>query len=374
MIPYIITFIVSLFFLNLSYKKRGTRNVFFLCCALLPPILLAAFRDSTIGTDTSFYAIPVFEAAVKSADFKDLQDSWKFVETPYLLINFVSAKISSVPVASFFIVQTLILIPVFISSFKLRKHLSPVLFLFIYYCMIYNSTLNMIRQSMAVSIICLATTYFILNKRYTAIILCILATFFHTSAYIGIFCILACVICQKISIAPNKKAIIIMACLILGFIAYHIDTIITGFIERNLVDIKYEAYLSASDGGIFESKINKTELAMDIFIFIFTYQAYKRKTNSSILLFFLSMSLTTCVFDLTGLISVYLSRISKYSGIIACLSIPYISKMIDTKQLKPIPLFSKPILIPLFICYWLYLYIITNSNETYPYTSQILGI
>ena len=374
MIPYIITFVVSLFFLNLFYKKRGTRNTLFLCCALLPPILLAAFRDQTVGTDTNFYAIPIFETAVKAADFKDLQDSWRFVETPYLLINFVSTRISSVPATSFFIVQTIILIPVFISAFMLRKHLSPVLLLFIYYCMIYNSTLNMIRQSMAVSIICLAATCIILDKRYTAIIFCILATFFHTSAYIGIVCVLAYIICQKISVSPNKTSIIIMVCLILVFITYHIDTIITEMIDRNLIDIKYEAYMGDSDGGIFESKLNKTELAMDIFILILTYQAYKRKNNSSILLFFLSMSLITCVFDLTGLISVFLSRISKYSGIIACLSIPYISKMLDTKQLKPIPLFSKPILIPLFICYWLYLYIITNSSETYPYISQILGI
>lgn len=62
MLPYVLTFLLSLLIMHLmnvgkqtSYAKMLTGGMF----VLLPLALLGGFRDEKIGTDLQFYAVPI---------------------------------------------------------------------------------------------------------------------------------------------------------------------------------------------------------------------------------------------------------------------------------------------------------------------------
>lgn len=123
------------------------------------------FRDSDIGTDLSFYVIPIWEDSVAWADkTADLVLKWDGIEKAYLLINFLAGKFSVDLEFLLLVLQSFIMLPVLIAALKSKNtYLLCCFFLSIFYH--YNDTLNMVRQSLALSVSLLAFVYLLNGEK-----------------------------------------------------------------------------------------------------------------------------------------------------------------------------------------------------------------
>ena len=146
MLIYIVVFIISLWGVreaDVRYEERSYRILFSLI-AVLPPILLAGFRDSTVGTDMVIYILPLFEeqaiAQQELGTFIDTND----LEILYLILNYIVAKITDSPFVLLLLIHTLIIIPLYITAMKWRELLSPVLFMFVFYMIFFALFISMI--------------------------------------------------------------------------------------------------------------------------------------------------------------------------------------------------------------------------------------
>ena len=154
--PYIITFTISLFFafLAIRHYKRNLSliSIIFISISIIVPALLAAGRTEEIGTDVNNYVVPIWNL-VHTVDSSLLSTIFAigYIEPGYIVINWLVAQFSDDIFWLLLIIQLVILIPIYIGAFKLKKKLSPLWILFLYYCVIYNETLNLVRQSIALS-------------------------------------------------------------------------------------------------------------------------------------------------------------------------------------------------------------------------------
>ena len=82
--------------------------------AVLPPILIAGLRDSTVGSDTDLYVIPIFNGiASNGQNLIEFLDSYPGMEWGYLFVNYVIAQITDEPFVLLLCIHILIIIPIF---------------------------------------------------------------------------------------------------------------------------------------------------------------------------------------------------------------------------------------------------------------------
>ena len=89
--------------------------------------------------------------------------------------------------------------------------------------------------------------------------------------------------------------------------------------------------------------------------------------------YFFLISLMSVLFEMTGVVTSYLSRMAKYPEILSVFIIPYMLNYLESKKIvgyKVLPILVKI----LVIIYWTFTLVISKTGETYPYTSKILGI
>ena len=128
------------------------------------PVLLAAFRSENIGDDVTFYVIPTFDTVIDADNIVDAINSSE-IEVLYLLLAYVAKFISTDLWSILMLTELCVVIPFWVAFIKLRDKIDPTFALFLFYCVLYNHTLNMMRQSIALGIIILAIAYMFQNKK-----------------------------------------------------------------------------------------------------------------------------------------------------------------------------------------------------------------
>src|SRR5574344_288695 len=121
MIPYIVTFILSLLFIGFSLCEKRHGNTMFslvlLIIGLLFPCLLAAFRNINVGSDTRGYVYKYFEIASYTSNifnyFKAMKVSFSCSDYLYLLIEFISGQVFKNFRVLLFLSELLVIIPIY---------------------------------------------------------------------------------------------------------------------------------------------------------------------------------------------------------------------------------------------------------------------
>lgn len=192
MLPYITVFFLSTLLLAFSDRVKKNQGRFIVAVALILPAMLAAFRADNIGTDTDVYLNPIINAAIDSSSFSEYLDFGWFREWRYLFVRDFELGFTSVvyAIANIFgakwtklVLEILIIFPIYLSVKKYKKY--PIwLGMLVFYLTIYNSSLNMIRQSVTVSFVLLGIVY-LLEERKKGFITCLLvAISFHKTGFI----------------------------------------------------------------------------------------------------------------------------------------------------------------------------------------------
>lgn len=376
MLPYVLTFLLSLLIMHLmnvgkqtSYAKMLTGGMF----VLLPLALLGGFRDEKIGTDLQFYAVPIWEYTVGGVN-KASDMEWYGIEKSYLLLNFVCAQVSSKLEFFLTVLSFLTLVPIYLTAIKVRRYASPLFLMFMYIFTMYNATYNTMRQSIAMSVTLLAFVYLFFDKKKIAYILYGLSLLLHGSAIIGLLVLGVYYVMTNFHLTRKQIsaiAVVVTLCFVVGVI--YSQQLIMFAIGSGLIDAKYEAYTAAGGGGLFEARLNKSNLLYDTIVFSLLYSTYSKNKQNKKLYALAIIALMSLLFEFTGLISMYLPRIALYPRMISLFSLPYIFKQIEFKSIRGKLNYKTPVLL-FVVLFWVYTYVISQAGETCPYTSKILGI
>lgn len=154
---YLACFALSAFFAYLAQRQEKRWRFLLLSAAsVLLPVLLATFRDLSVGTDTSHY----FEmtrywgtaSKVDSlAEYMAFYLPKGYGEYLFALLVGVIGQTGNFTLF-LFVVHAWIMIFVYIGAWRLRDRVQPWLVLLLFFLAFYNHSLNIMRQYMALSL------------------------------------------------------------------------------------------------------------------------------------------------------------------------------------------------------------------------------
>ena len=370
MIIYLITFALSLLGVKIADmwiddQRRFVAGSIF---AVVPPILIAGLRDSTVGSDMNLYIVPIFNGiASNGQNLMEFLDSYPDMEIGYLFVNYVIAQLTDQPFFLLLCIHILIIIPLYITAMKWREQLSPVLFMFIFYMIFFQESLSIVRQSIALSFSMLAFTFF-MEKRYIGyILLMIVAFLFHQTAVVALSFPLAYLMVDRFSIREYYYYYIGVT-LVIALFFLNFDNILIWMIENDYIDLKFLKY--TSEDNTFTPVLGAANFVVKIATIVYLIYVMFLYKSDTFLKFFLVMAFLDMLFSLCALIVQPLDRISLYYRLIACISLPYLIynyPVIFTDDDAP---YARPVefLMGLILfAYWFYVYMLGNYDDTANY-------
>lgn len=371
---YIVVFIISIFFTWLSQKHEKKRFFFvlFSLIAIIIPAGLAGFRNTGIGTDTLTYGESIF-SLVKSTDgFKDFISAyWKGnyydAEFLYLFLNFIVSRFFSDVGWLYFFSNLIVIVFFYLSAYTNRKRASMWLIMTFCLLLFYNTSLNIMRQSIAISMTLYAYK-FIENRRGRHILLWgILIFLAHRSGIIYFILLLL----TRMYYLDNKKI-----ARLFSFVSI-LSTLVFFLYFNNVV-----AFLSLISSGFskyqiyttLENKTGVTSSMLILYLFLmFILFIANRRYKGREIGYYLYMKCFGVTLSLSSLITIAVSRISWYINVLDCIFIPRSLRIITQKNKEIGRILTVITIIFLFVV-WYWMTIIGNANETYPYKSTYLGI
>ena len=369
---YILVFLLSIFFAYFANVKKQQGNsllfyVFsFLCIAF--PVILAGARDyNVVGTDSSnYYAL--FERAAYARSFTHmLAYNPSDMEMGFQYIVFLISRITSDSFVFFSVIQCLIIVPVYVALHLFPVKLSPSLGMFVYLFLFYNTSLNILRQCVALSFFLLAIV-FLIKRSYIKYWIVILACFFiHRTAIIGVPVFLFYLMSTKYPIRKNLiKNLLLLALLsVISFVILQNTNLINAFVSQREV---YSNYLNAVN----ESSISLSSFLLYLYI-LFRFHMSGKLLQERTMDFFLFMSFCAVIVIFLTIFGQVMSRFVLYFTITYVFSIPYVYKCVSFyKKSNTYHSYNNTLLyevITLFCLMWYFSIILRGSNATYPYVS-----
>lgn len=372
--PYIIAFSISLWGTYMASAKRSQFALGTLI-ALLPPILLAAFRDETVGSDTERYVKYMYLAAINNkGDYSVLSNQFEDGDLLYLrCAYFLSFFTNKIWVYHAFF-HSLVVVPVYIVAQRWRHIVSPVMVMLIFYVVCYQESLSIVRQSVAMSFSLLALTTFIDGKYLKAGILYFMAIGFHLTGVLPLLFLLFYYLAKRFPIKPYIKYYLLASFLILVTI-FQFEKILLFALGYNLLPSRLLIY--TSEEGMFDADIGLTNLVVKIVtVIFFVFVLYKSKVESWLTDFFFIIALADLVFSLSGMIVMPLIRLAYYARIVSCISIPYVvsyNKLFLKFEYRAVRFPVLFLFITLLLTFWYYVYIHGNMSDTasYEFSTEI---
>ena len=365
-----IYFIVFINSISLYYCYFQTnRNKLFLIFSIVLPATIAGCRDIGVGTDTLVYSEHYFNIA-KNIKLSEIF-TYDNIDKGYLFLNYIAVQLHDSINSVFFFTELLILICVYatLSIIKVEKR-HALLFMTLFYFCFYNISLNLMRQTCAISLSFLSYAFYVRKKWLISIFLILLSYTFHSSVIVALL-IPYIDFLTKMRNGCIKKTFIfinifIFIAIFIGFYKYVGLMSSLQIINANYAD-RY------STNGIFTSMNLSTIPKVDILIMLYILYIlvkikYQNKVNSNRIDFAIFIHFIYILFFALSFYSFFLYRISYYLLIIDLFEVCYfLSRKIIKNDLVT------TFLVILNISIWYYNYIICFSGETYPYTSKILN-
>lgn len=383
MIVYLLTFLLCLFFTRQAERSDNhkRRQFFFSFFAVLIPSFIAGVRDPGIGTDsgvegyvctvwdeTSYVDdIETFVFAVFNSYFKE------GIEFGYLLLNFLGHSISKDIHCIFFLSNALTMFLFYFCAYENRKRASMTVTMAVFLLIYYNLSLNLVRQSIALGFCILSYLYFERRVWRQFVMHSFFSLIFHQTAVIYIGIILATLIWNQLGY-NRKKFLIATTLFTLPLLVISMDSLILICIEYGILSDHFIYYMKEHSDDILFS--NSTFLIYLIITLYLKYDFSKLKKNEShdsalYVLFIKTLGDVTFCFSL---VSKWAYRISYYFNYMAdCIFLPRMLYTLKKESEKKYKVMVSALML-LLILYWFFNTVIKGVNETYPYSSEILGI
>lgn len=182
---YLAVFFLSTGLFFLAGKSRGGLHFFLIVCAVLLPCVMAGIRSHDIGTDVTVYGIYTFRAA-RSSGLLEFLDSYSGISPiGFNLVSWFVAKFFGSFEIYLGILQLITIMPVYLAArhtFKAREWLCMLWYFFI----LFPTSLNIMKQSIAVSIALFGMTLAFRKKPLAYVAITAIACSFHETAVVSL--------------------------------------------------------------------------------------------------------------------------------------------------------------------------------------------
>lgn len=362
---YIITFLTSLGFLYVSekHKNKYVRN-FCVVIALLIPSILAGLRDYSVGNDVLLYGNGWFERATtynSLIDYLRKADEYS-IGVGYAFVNYVVSRFSGSAHFFYFCYELLQLIVLYFAIKPLKKEVSMTFAFAVYYFCYYNSSLNILRQIMAILIV-LYSYRFILSRNLLKFSIAILIAFsFHSTGIVGFVLYPIYVAINNKQLKNVVKILIVIFSLALSVGYQYVFGLLASV--NVLSPDRYLHYMTDSDvGGRF------VRLSYWLIIMIIILWRGKKVTQytdkTDFLKITMTMSFIVSIVMFVG--SSWIIRVSYYFDIYQVLFLPIVAKNMGLKIGNKRNVAGYAIILITIIFYWFITFILRNGAATYPY-------
>ena len=253
---FLIAYSCSILFVLIAERRCRNQKLFFCfwsTLAVLSISVLNWIRDYSIGTDIEIYGNAVFLSAVRShsiSNFFYLCQQIGMTEYGYAILNYVISFFTDNPHVFYLIIGLIVNGLFFYSCYLTRDNISITIAWATYLFLLYPTTLNLLRQSIAIALI-LFMGMLALNKQYVpAMLLLLLSYNFHHSSLIGILILIYIFLLNRNNSGKTTTCIstlFIILCTLLPIVIQYAYS-------RGLLSDKYAQYMSYE--GANDSLIN----------------------------------------------------------------------------------------------------------------------
>lgn len=357
---YILTFFFTCFFFWIG-QNSNSKWCLWNIMGILTPCFICALRNTDVGTDTATYEY-MYDICIESP-------SWLFAsmklsaEPTFYYLSRLSYYFTGFSTLNF-IYQLITVLFLFLTIYKYRDKVPIWLVFLMYFCYEYSSTLNIMRQCAAVSILLYGCTFLISDfKKF--IFLAVIGCLFHTSCFI-IACMLYTIylITFKIRNSNSRKIAIfcyIISLIILSILFLKLDCILTIF--------NFGRMQSYAEGYVVQrnSYFSITEFIYRIIFIVFVYLAYcNGLISKKVLTTFLLLIISELFLMSLGLYNSHIARLAIYLTMIELILIASICQ--SPKITKQSRILLNTFLSIISLVYWWWTIVHNLSNEVIPYT------
>lgn len=359
---YIVCFVLALTFFHFSEKLNGLKKLLCIIVGILIPSILAGIRAYEIGTDIFFYVRQVFDSATEATSLSWMKwwNSRYGVEYGYLFLNHIISRFTDKYAWVFFYVELIILILIYKSFAYFNKYVSKNIkiaqMFMLYFFLMYNESLNLMRQSISIAIILYGFRYVYEKKLLKYLITVVVAMQFHITS------LLAIVIYPLYILIHEKKQyklkyVLLGISLVSGAVFGKGMELIT---NTGIFGDKFLKYFQ--DGSDYTFSYSQLVIRIP-FIFLFWYMAKRQNKRKEYNNFIVVMLLLDLAFaELRG-IHATLYRLSLYFSVFKCVVYPEVISTFSYKYRK----ITKTLLLLFAFVLWYYQVVLMNNGHTYPY-------
>lgn len=376
MTPYIVVFMISIGLFALSDRVKFTQRKPVVFVAVITLCLLAGLRAESIGTDTRVYLVPIFEAAKKCHSIGEYLNSsfhaftWttdyvKDMEPLFSLLVLIVTKITG----SLYCVQTVlemcVILPLYIAVRK-DKLTNLWMAMFVFCMAFYNPSMNMMRQSIAMSLGVLGFEYWRNEEKKNVFICVFIAFLFHKSSLLMLLVyLLYDYIVKGIKLSFTGKSISKRNETPRMLIAVGIGLagmLLMSVIMSALSSFGFGHYLSYVTGKLSFMPNQLLIRVPQIILIIWSYRYLKDQGGD--VSFFLVMEVYAVLFSQFTSVSGYSGRIALYFAIIDVIVIPQ-----AMNALKPVKsgVLIRSAIILYYMFYWWFYFVYSGAHQTVPY-------
>lgn len=376
---YMVCFLTSCIFFMMSEKSKNKLAKNFLALiAILLPCLLAGLRSDIIGTDVKVYVEPIYDAAQKSQSLNSYMDqSWFYIwrnkyvrdfEIGFTILVFIIVKLTNSLGVVLFSIHFLIVAPIYVGLKKLHKSYSICFGMLVFYLMFYNTSLNMMRQWIAMSILFMAFAYLIDGHKIKYCIFVMIACLFHISAIMGFVIMFVYMASTKKSEVKknvhlkSSESTFPIKVFIFGIILLLSLNVVATFL--NYIGLsKYVGYIQGDNKLYILPKQILLRLPI-IVLFVFRWKSIAKE--DALAPFYASMIVLDLLASQLMSINEYAFRISSFFSEYNIVSYSALVHIKGRKHGIKHYIFLVYVL-SYIVCYWVYYYVITGAHATFPY-------
>lgn len=365
---YLVMFITSAIFCMIAdYERKNEHKklaLLFDIIAILIPAILAGIRNENIGYDVKLYLNNLQKMAVNSDSLilytEKIQIQYSNIGIGFTsIIYLISQFFKDVHWTYFFV--NLIPMILFYMGIKDNKSKSKnAIVWFLMLLLLYNISLNLLRQIIAISIIYFAKKYIYEKKLLNYIIFCIIAFLFHETAIIFLFIYF---VYWYIDSTTNILRVFVVSFGVFALM-YSYQFILSTLASNGFIA---QRYIETYSTGLHFAGMNNVYSALCMFYIVGIAMIVSlKKWPANKIYFYCVLSLLNCMFFMLGDIHSETFRIAYYTTAF----IPEILVYAGHKFKGKGEILVDGIVIIIVIYFWYTLFIINGFAATVPYISD----
>lgn len=365
---YLACFALSAFFAYLAKKsKKRTLFILFSIISIALPVLLAGFRDFSIGIDVKnyFHKDRYWHGAISSPSLGAYLESFFAlgeIEFVFALFIGIIAQLTGSFRVFLFLAHLVIMVGMYIGAFRMKHRARPELILLLFYLLYFNNSLNAIRQYMALALVFAVFADLEQRKFLRYLTVATIAFFLHAAAILSIAPLLIFLLLyprKGINTVTTSRLVFLCGLILLGTVCF----IPTFRLMLDLGVLSVERYSFYLRGGFTRMSFTRMGLLALEAAGLALCCKQLRKTVPHFDFYLVHTFLFLCMQALSMFIQ-YGQRFVICFAMTNIITILLLPQACTKKKLR-LPFYG--IIFLLVLYFWYYLYVVHLSSQTYPY-------